>query len=267
MPVLEAMACGLPVIATAGGPTDEFCPPEAGWRIRSQRRHFPSDRVDSLVTAGRPWALEPDLGHLVELLRTAQYDPDERRRRGLAGRKAAAGLGWDAVAESYNARIAALAERRPLLAGPRRPEPFPLEEEVQLRVLATPAWCTEDRLGELLAEWCSAGNPGTSACLYLLADPAIDGDPEELEARVISAAATAGVDIDAGADINVLMEPSSPARDARLHAAVDTYVALHAACAGHEQLAREAGNAIAEPGTGALTGLLARAVPATVKAA
>jgi hypothetical protein len=63
------------------------------------------------------------------------------------------------------------------------------------------------------------------------------------------------------------MEPSSPARDARLHAAVDTYVALHAACAGHEQLAREAGNAIAEPGTGALTGLLARAVPATVKAA
>ena len=35
MPVLEAMACGLPTVVTAGGPTDEFCPPDAGWRIPS----------------------------------------------------------------------------------------------------------------------------------------------------------------------------------------------------------------------------------------
>ena len=33
MPVLEAMASGLPVVVTAGGPTDEFCPDAAGWRI------------------------------------------------------------------------------------------------------------------------------------------------------------------------------------------------------------------------------------------
>ncbi len=41
MPVLEAMACGRPAIVTAGGPTDEFCPPEAGWRIPSQRALIP----------------------------------------------------------------------------------------------------------------------------------------------------------------------------------------------------------------------------------
>ena len=33
LPVLEAMACGLPVVVTAGGPTDEFVPPAACWRV------------------------------------------------------------------------------------------------------------------------------------------------------------------------------------------------------------------------------------------
>ena len=60
MPVLEAMASGLPVIHTAGGPTDEFCPPQAGWRIRAQRRAMPGGRVDHLETIGEPWMLEPD---------------------------------------------------------------------------------------------------------------------------------------------------------------------------------------------------------------
>jgi glycosyltransferase involved in cell wall biosynthesis len=247
MPVLEAMACGLPVIATAGGPTDEFSPPEAGWRIRSRRATFPEERVDAMPTAGRPWVLEPDLRHLVELLRSAQSDPDERRRRGCAGRQAAQALSWDAVAEQYEMRIAALAQRRPRLAGPAQPEPFPLSEDVDVRVLATPAWRGEDRLGELLAQWCATTTPATRACLYLLADPTVDGTPEELEARVLDAGAAAGAAIDSGADINVLMEPSSPGRDARLHAAVDAYVPLHPACTGHARLAREAGNAIVEP--------------------
>ena len=256
MPVLEAMACGLPAITTGGGPTDEFCPEAAGWRIPARRVEFPDERLETIVTHGRPWVLEPDHAGLVAHLRTAAV-PAERRPRAQAAREAAQRFSWDAIAARYQERIDALAARRPLRARADGVEPFPLTEEVALRVLATPAWHTEDRLGELLAEWTAATTRDTGACLYLLADPAVDGAPEALEARILTAAAAAGADIDGGADINVLMEPVRPDRDVRLHAAVDVYVPLHSACGGHERLAREAGNTLVTLGSGALRHALA----------
>ncbi len=267
MPVLEAMACGLPVITTAGGPTDEFCPPEAAWRIRSRRVEFPHEQVDMLPTAGRPWMLEPEHDDLVRLLREAADDAEERTRRGAQGRIAARALSWDAVAARYESRISELARRRPRLAGAGDAQPFELEEDVAVRVLATPAWRTEDRLAELLAEWASATTPQTSACLYLLADPAADGEPPELEARVLAAVAAAGVDLDAAADINVLMQPSLPDRDTRLHAAIDVYVPLHPGCGGHQRLAGEAGAAVSGLGDGSLARLLARLCASADRAA
>jgi hypothetical protein len=227
MPVLEAMASGLPVIHTAGGPTDEFCPPEAGWRIRSERRAMPGGRVDRYETAGEPWMLEPDVAHLTDLLRTAAESGEERPHRGAIGRSAALHLGWDRVAALYAERACALGARssRALLTG-RVLEGDPA-------VLATPAWRGEDDLPALLRAWTTAP---TGACLYLLADPRTDGEPAELEARVLAAAQ--GIDLDACADIAILREHATPGRDAALHAAADAYVPLHAACAGHVRHAR-----------------------------
>jgi glycosyltransferase involved in cell wall biosynthesis len=142
------------------------------------------------------------------------------------------------------ARLLALANRPPRAADPARAEPWELEEDAQLRVLATPAWRGEDRLAELLAQWCAATSPADSTCLYLLADPRVDGAPEQLERRVLEAAAAAGADLEHAGDINVLMEPISVERDARLHAAIPLYVPLHPACAGHERLARATGGEV-----------------------
>ncbi len=135
--------------------------------------------------------LEPDAAHLVRLLREADAASDEELvARGRAGRAAAERFSWDAVAARYEERIAGLADRRPRSAGAAdTAEPFPLAEDVSLQVLATPAWRAEDRLSDLLAEWARATTPASSACLYLLADPAVDGAPEALEARVLAAAA------------------------------------------------------------------------------
>ncbi|MBN9517627.1 glycosyltransferase, partial [bacterium] len=92
LPVLEAMACGLPVAVTAGGPTDEFVPPAAGWRIPARLAYFPDERVGDLPTAGRPWWLEPDPDALVGVLRAVAADAAGRAARGAAARRAA--LGW-----------------------------------------------------------------------------------------------------------------------------------------------------------------------------
>jgi glycosyltransferase involved in cell wall biosynthesis len=256
MPVLEAMASGLPAIATAGGPTDEFCPPDAGWRIRSERRHLPDERVDHLVTAGRPWMLEPDGAHLAELLLVAAANAGERERRGRAARVSAERLPWTAVADRYRARIEALAARPPLHAAPAAPDAvLPAGPR---RLLATPAWRGDDRLADLLGAW-AATSAGDPACLLLLADPRVDGRPEELEARVLGAAAAAGVDLDRVADIELSVQPLAAADLPRLHAAVDGYAPVHDACAGHVRLAERAGRAVVAPTAAAVAAWLGAA--------
>jgi len=157
------------------------------------------------------------------------------------------------------ARLRALTAGPPHAADPAAAEPWPLPEQAALRVLATPAWRGSDRLAELLAQWCAASAPAASACLYLLADPTVDGAPEEIERRVLDACAAAGADLDAAADVTVLLEPPSAERDARLHRAVGAYVPLHPACAGHERLARATASAVLALDGGALAAALAAA--------
>lgn len=141
-------------------------------------------------------------------------------------------------------RLRALAARPPRAADPAHAEPWPLAEQVDLRVLATPAWRGADRLAMLLAQWCAATTPATSACLYLLADPAVDGDPATIEQRVLAACEASSANLDAAADVTVLLEPATAERDARLHMAMHAYVPLHPACAGHERIARATGSAV-----------------------
>jgi glycosyltransferase involved in cell wall biosynthesis len=245
MPVLEAMACALPAVVTAGGPTDEFCPAEAGWRVAAERRPLGGTAIGSLETLSPPWMLEPSLPDLVRALREAETDRDQLETRGAAARTAAEAYGWDAIADAYADRIAALARRQPL-AGPA-PAPLELPDAPARALLATPAWRGEDRLAELLRAWADAFAPGAPVGLYLLADPQIDGDPEAWEAHVLAAAARAGVDLAACADISVL-DQAMHGRDAeRLHRAVDAYVPLHDACGGHLRTARAPGVRVLDP--------------------
>jgi glycosyltransferase involved in cell wall biosynthesis len=76
LPVLEAVSCGLPVICTAGGPTDDFTTPEFALRVASRRRK------DEEM---RGWILEPNVDHLVQQILSVLDDPSICERAWAAG--------------------------------------------------------------------------------------------------------------------------------------------------------------------------------------
>lgn len=94
MPVLEAAACGTPVICTAGGATDEFTEEPFARRIRSSPRQVKLSAVD----VGD--YLEPDVDHLVELMRQAYRERDDAARPGATGvAHIAKNFSWQSVTD------------------------------------------------------------------------------------------------------------------------------------------------------------------------
>ncbi len=81
LPVLEAAACGLPIICTKGGPTDDFTHPDFTWGIESEVTSVPMEGTTA-------FALVPCLDHLITLME------DIVNSRGFGDRACETGPKW-----------------------------------------------------------------------------------------------------------------------------------------------------------------------------
>ena len=122
LPVLEAMACGLPVVVPAGGPTDDFVDEAVGWRAAAERKPFGEGRIGEWECVGPTWMLEVDPDELARRMREAYVGREEAGRRGAAGAaRVRAGWTWEHAARAVQSRLEAL-RRRPAAAN--RPDLF-----------------------------------------------------------------------------------------------------------------------------------------------
>jgi glycosyltransferase involved in cell wall biosynthesis/tetratricopeptide (TPR) repeat protein len=109
MPLIEAMACGKPVITTAEGPSRDFCLSENSYLIPAREVQIPDPPPPLGELSGAFTWFEPDAGELARSLRHVYEHREEAIERGRAAAEVISQrYNWPLVASLYLDRIRGL---------------------------------------------------------------------------------------------------------------------------------------------------------------
>ena len=108
LPVLEAMACGLPIVCTGGGSTDDFATSDYAYHINAERKST-KPFIGQMLLVKEGWMLEPDPRSLAERMRWVFTHQDKAAEKGRrAAEHARTEWTWTRAAEKAMDRIRAL---------------------------------------------------------------------------------------------------------------------------------------------------------------
>jgi glycosyltransferase involved in cell wall biosynthesis len=123
MPLIEAMACGKPVVTTAAGPAPEFCSEECAYLLPATEIPVTEPPPPLGEFTGEWTWFEPDVNALAETLRSIYENRAEAAQKGQrAAELVLQTHSWARVTQLYLERVAQLTGRtaldeRPVLAG------------------------------------------------------------------------------------------------------------------------------------------------------
>jgi glycosyltransferase involved in cell wall biosynthesis len=229
MPIAEAMASGLPVIATGHGACLDYCDEETTYfipaEIRVMQVSYLPPPVDAYTSA------EPDVVGLARLMKHVISHPEEVRAKAAKGReRILASYTWSHIGDQYAERIRELATRIPRryakgYLDPARfgPDVPPLEAD-GLRgcnFLLRPDW-TSDRWVAVLKSYLGAFEPKDDVALVLRAEP---GD-NVTEERLVDAITALGRNPEAIPDVVLIDHALPESRVGGLYTACQAYVEI-----------------------------------------
>jgi glycosyltransferase involved in cell wall biosynthesis len=111
LPVVEAMACGKPVIVTGAGASMDFTDEDSAYRIRCKMERLDAWEVNGMKTVGNPFWVLPDMDDLRRLMRYVFENRGEAQERGArASRKIRERHTWKQTAAAVSERLLALSE-------------------------------------------------------------------------------------------------------------------------------------------------------------